>query len=220
MAPLWFLASLALAELLYYKLPKASNFLWGGVWLLIFIFLFILLTPFYDRIEMLNIAWQYPITAALRILPSYIFFAGGVTLSQGYILVSRRGIMEKNLIGCLTAFVTLALNLIFNVNINLHLMTISNPLLFLLTGVLGSSSLIILSMIFSKDKILGILGRRSLDLMALHYPPIPIIKVASIICTLLIGKESVTVTFVFALLGLWALDICYEFVLKIIRQKG
>lgn len=31
MAPLWFLASLALAELLYYKLPKASNFLWGGM---------------------------------------------------------------------------------------------------------------------------------------------------------------------------------------------
>ena len=110
--------------------------------------------------------------------------------------------------------------LFFMLNINLHLMTISNPLLFLLTGVLGSSSLIILSMIFSKDKILGILGRRSLDLMALHYPPIPIIKVASIICTLLIGKESVTVTFVFALLGLWALDICYEFVLKTIRQKG
>lgn len=179
--------------------------------------LFIALKPLHDRIASLPILVQYPITTIFRVIPSYIFFVVGVFLFDFFARISNMESQKKAILGVLAAFGTVFINITFDVDVNMHLMKITNPVAFLLTGILGSFSVIVLSMLFCKDTFrLGCIGKKSLKLMALHYPPIPIIKVSSILCALCIGKENNGLIFFLTLICLLILETCYEFILKII----
>lgn len=160
-----------------------------------------------------NMELKYLYTSISRVLPSVFFILFGFFISQ----------LFKNVDYRLCKFFLCLIILIFIVTItkngvNMHLMKLGDVLTFFTTGIIGSLTILFLSLIVKGNFLLNI-GKRSFDIMVLHYPPIGIIHCVSMVLEKVGFQHSLTkyiiVTFITTV-------ICYmisRFLLDLIRNK-
>lgn len=130
--------------------------------------------------------WGYVKVAVFRETICLFFLCSGFIVSNTVLKV------KEKLISFLLFIVSFICSLLIckygNVGVNLHTYDISNIWLFMLTGLLGSISILYLSKIFltfsSKlnFKWLQLLGKDSMGIMVLHYTWLPFMNYAAKVC--------------------------------------
>jgi fucose 4-O-acetylase-like acetyltransferase len=168
MAPLWFLASLCFAELIFLFALQIKRD-WIGHFLILIL---ILINVFcFSKINLWNMNGyiSQPLLFVMRTSLSTIFVGGGYYYAF-YISNCREKYVYKAFRACLCLIMVVALVKGFNLNVNLHLYDFSNQPLFLITGWLGAIGTIEFCQMLHKCNWLKRLGQQSLGVMAVHYP--------------------------------------------------
>lgn len=89
--------------------------------------------------------------------------------------------------------------------VNMHTYTFDSLVIFIITGLTGTLFLLETCLMLPRNiKVLSEIGKSSMDIMILHYPPMPILKVCIIVGTLL--KNDVAIV----LITIMALFITFE----------
>ncbi|MDU4460008.1 MAG: acyltransferase family protein [Haemophilus parainfluenzae] len=160
-----------------------------------------------------NMELKYLYTSLSRILPSMFFILFGFFISQ----------LFKNGDYRLCKFFLCLISLIFIITItkngvNMHLMKLGNVLTFFTTGIIGSLTILFLSLIVKGDFLLNI-GKRSFDIMVLHYPPIGIIHYVSMVLEKVGFQHSLMKYIIVAFITTIICYIISRFLLDFIRNK-
>lgn len=172
-APLWFIFSLLFGTILTILLMrlkekfKINNTIFFTTSLLLLIFITNLLVSI-ENIPGGSVG-KYVYISLSRMFPSIFFILFGVLCSSQFNPVNN--VFYKFLL-CVIGL-TLVIT-ITNNNVNMHLMQLGNALTFFTTGIIGSFAILFLSLMIKTNFLLDI-GKRSFDIMVLHYPPIGII---------------------------------------------
>lgn len=221
-APLWFLADLLLAELVFLVIQWAAK----GYWLVHAVGALvtgILTTPLFQLLQSVNeldramtaaetaenkllfARAQLPYLAieevynpldhlgdyfaitGIRLVPTLFFLFTGYLTAR---LLAHRPLSNvvHVLIGGVALEIAAVTQLLSGNLINLHLCVITYPQVFLLTGLLGSLGTLELCRGLNGILplwILRFLGKRTMGIMAVHYPPLPTIEIAGLWCLML-----------------------------------
>jgi hypothetical protein len=147
--------------------------------------------PVYDVPS--HIASYLQITG-MRMLPTLFFLFCGYLAARG--LGQRELPAPVHLLaGAVLLFLSAQAQLRMGNVINLHLCVVENPLLFLFTGLTGSLGALELCRGLARLLplwILCALGRNSLGIMAVHYPPLPTMALSASWCLLLSPALALT----------------------------
>ena len=200
LAPLWFLATLAMCEIRFFAIAKAikkckpaGQYIILGVIAaasIIIGFTLRILAEKYDfSTETMTMAGYFIFIAIGRLfisLPSYIL---GFIISKTQLIYKFRKI-PAFFVGAL--FITAVSFIVFlgNLKVNCHLFTTNHYWLFTLTSVLGALGIMLIS--YSVEKIgfgLSYLGQNSLGLMILHYVPFKTVKYSSVFVSVIWDNE-------------------------------
>lgn len=192
-APLWFLAALFLGMTIFSCLCRflknkkiQESFM---VWIILLVLLGALSYGTWFIFENMNISdkndiLKFPVTALCR-LPFTVFF-----IAVGYFIrlihtTLKNSRMLYFLIGLGLLMPLIIIQKSSNQAVNLHILEIENPVLFLITGLLGSCSVTTFSKCIPEgNRFLLHTGQKSMEIMALHYPPFPIISAVEILLNL------------------------------------
>ena len=178
-APLWFLATMFFARLLFHLLKytiKADikTILVGTMFASVFA------CQLYDRLKQTG-ALDEQITrfitiSALRTIPAVFFIAVGFAYSRLLDLSKKR----RDLIsGIVLGVMIMLLVYLDPPSVNMHIFSFKNILYFLFTGTFGSAALInFCTALPDGIKFLRMLGKDSMDIMMLHYKPMPFMFIA------------------------------------------
>lgn len=172
--PLWFLADLFLAKLLLIATgDRLRNRRFRIAALLASVVLTLLLYPIISQFDDRGLLLRYPAHAVCRVFPTITF------LLVGYLVGIHEDLLDKNKTPILAAAICIfaLLQSLSGETVNMHQCSLGNPLIFLLTGTSGAAAVIYLCKLLPKTLVwLSEIGRRSLDIMLLHYwRPIPLI---------------------------------------------
>lgn len=221
-APLWFLADLLLAELVFLVIQWAAKGRWlvhaigalvtGILTTPLFLLLqsvneldramtalqtaenkllfaraklpYIAMAEVYNPLDHLK---SYLAITGIRLLPTLFFLFTGYLAAK---LLAHRQLSNvvHVLIGGVALEITVVTQLLSGNLVNLHLCVITYPQLFLLTGLLGGLGALELCRGLNGILplwILRFLGKRTLGIMVVHYPPLPTIEVAGLWCLML-----------------------------------
>lgn len=218
-APLWFLAALFLAEALsemLLRLLKRSGFS-HEVGIIVEVCLFLLLSeaafllygclpPAATTAEKLV---EYPLISVVRTFPAALFFCIGRGAGRHWdkIREHRWPIMAGSLI-----LFSVAQGITQN-STNMHLFSFDSMAVFVITGISGTFAVIGFCCILPCGlKILERAGKGSLDIMALHYPPLPIYRL------LYIGASRIGIEKAHILLTIVVFAACYAIHWHIIEK--
>ncbi|SDA27190.1 Fucose 4-O-acetylase [Ruminococcus sp. YE71] len=175
-APLWFLSALFVAEilvmLLVYKLGMKK------IHLLILTGIAVL--SLNNAVQVLRSVFSYytrlRVVTFYRIFPCVFFLTLGCLMSPMLTADRSRYKGKRTALMFGSAAVFAAVNIFFNGSANLYKMYFENTAAFIAAGVAGSLMTVCLcTLIPEKFAPLRFLGRNSMLMMVLHYPPIPTI---------------------------------------------
>ncbi len=181
-APLWFLIALFLAEVLFILSLKfigqkfLGKLLWEVLFVLILGILSILAIRIYRTFISENFYLDFPLLAICRVVPTLFFILFGFIIGLRFKKIVELDLKYKVLALLILLLFFSAFQIAVKNHINMHILDIDHMKYFLLTGMLGSMIIIFLSvMLPSRMKILPEIGKQSMIIMFLHYPPIPIL---------------------------------------------
>ncbi|RDU22552.1 acyltransferase family protein [Anaerosacchariphilus polymeriproducens] len=183
LAPLWFLASLFVADIIWKCFINKFESLKSRFIIVIIIFFinYWVNTLHYSKLPNTDLIEFMIYVFLFRTSLAFAFMVIGSMLSRYFVNTINQNIINYKFkyIAIFTGFfISLSLiNLIFRNGVNMHLYVLGNPIIFYLTSILGSLTVIMLSIIISNNKILQSLGKNSLSIMVLHYPPMPFIQI-------------------------------------------
>lgn len=177
-APLWFLSSLFFANVLLSECSKLvvkcgfidSKITWGGV--IITIITVCCIAKFYIEVSDAHQILIYPIVSFARTLLAALFILVGYYIGFHWKLFNGRVVCR--VVPIISTVVILLTQGLSQNHVNMHTYSFDSIIVFFITGVFGSLSVItICNLLPTTLNWLSELGRASLDVMALHYPPIP-----------------------------------------------
>lgn len=188
-APLWFLHTLFMAEAAFLWLwnifkrkgKEKSIFEWGGV-LLILTAVTVTLDGVYKYFKLADILARVNganaiVVMVFRFFPALFFVCAGYTMFIAWRKLLTALKRQTLIIVSAISFVALyALFLMFKSNVNMFIFNMGkNAVIFLVTGISGSIIVLLLCTLLPKGlRLLSAVGKESLHIMALHYPPMPI----------------------------------------------
>lgn len=193
-APIWFLYSLFMAETVFFAIHNIiikfslskQKVLWSGSIVLLTLISIALDQCFkFFNIDSLSIVFSYPTIMIFRFFPALLFLIIGYLLNcifEHTSLFKRKSIILTADIISVTFF-ALFIAVTKNPGVNMHLFSFEQGIFkFIVSGISGSLSVILFSMLLPENiPWLSKIGRQSMHLMAIHYPPIPIDRVLSFI---------------------------------------
>lgn len=171
--PLWFLADLFLAKVLLIAVgERLQNRRFRIAALLASVALTLLLYPIMSRINDKGMLLLYPAQAVYRVFPTISFLLAGYSIGTNEKLFDER----KVSVSAASICIFVLLQAVSEGTVNMHQCSLGNPLIFLLTGTSGAVAVIFFCKLLPKTLVwLSKIGRRSLDIMLLHYwRPIPL----------------------------------------------
>ena len=187
-APIWFLAALFLADAIYVAIIR-QEILKKRTILCHSIFCFFLLGLtgyaqdwFQVNKLLLSKIYLYPLITVFRLLPSLLYVEIGFLFGYIFekILVMKLSIKIIIFTIIIVLFSFLKIN--FSCGMNMHTSDFNNIYLLLLLGLLGSLGHIVFCCLLPETmNYLAYIGKKSMDIMILHYPPIPTLRIVSII---------------------------------------
>lgn len=196
-APLWFLWDLFFSELIFvlllafWKTFGKIKFLCAMVALALATFL---LSDFYELSQDIleeNTFVMYCFISMARLFPSVFFLIVGAL----FVRVNKTLSCNKKtcfLLGLASFIVLFFIQKYTGNRVNMHLFYFENPLIFLVTGSLGSIAVLCLcKMFYPNIRVLAFLGRKSLDVMVLHYPPVPLMLCTGLTIGMVISKDNI-----------------------------
>ena len=188
-APIWFLGALMWAELLSVAIAlffhKKRN--WSKVMLVILFAADIISWYYFKPSE--NLLMNYLNITVCRGILCSLFLQVGFELSN--IILRKEKMVVSFFVFIISGFFCLLICRCSHIAVNLHLYDISNIWIFMMTGILGSISVIyfgkLLAAAIPRVKYYGLqlLGRDSLGIMVLHYTQLPFMVYAVSLCTFL-----------------------------------
>lgn len=209
-APLWFLFALFLAEMFSelllrslkrFALPYEVSIAVGtGLFLLLSELAFVLFNRIPSAETIAEKLVEYPLITVVRAFPSAFFFCIGRGAGRYWSKIREHGwiIMAVSLV------LFAAVQGITRNSTNMHLFEFDSMLAFAVTGVSGTFATIGLCCILPRNlKILERAGKGALDIMVLHYPPLPIYKL------LYLGALTVGLERSHLLLTIFVFAACY-----------
>lgn len=180
-APLWFLFGLFLSKVLFclsneiFSRMQKSEVVWGGYLAVCFSILSVVAWLLYRCVIDVtnNNLVCYPLLSLVRGIIGTFFISTGYIYNRCYLLLKTNRFNEFSiLIGALTIF--LLLNIFTTNNVNMHLLELESFPIFMVTGVCGSIVCVSLCKLFnSQNTILNDIGKRTLNMMIVHYQPVP-----------------------------------------------
>ena len=187
--PLWFLLALFEAEtcviLCFYAKRKKSfnhNLI---MWLITFGLLSCLCSKLYQVIAsvIMSPLVDYWIISLFRIPLSVFFVLIGVSFNS-YLNKSQgvSAIVETSIL-LLSLCLWFTLIIVSHNHVNMHLFRFDSIAYFMLTGITGSLVIILISKKLGPIQPICKIGKDSLIIMLLHYPPIPFITLVSLVTT-------------------------------------
>ena len=192
-APLWFLAELFTIEVSFlwlWRILKCRKFrdsacVWGGVLVITAIISAECKILFYAiPVDDLCILLKYPLIALFRFFPSPVFLIAGFMFGSAF--AKCHAILQKQTVLFFAAFLSGAVFWIFEHfsgnRVNMYRFQLGNVWVLFITGIFGSLTVLFFSMLLPYNlRFLRELGRESLHLMVLHYPPIPTLRMLVIL---------------------------------------
>lgn len=194
LAPLWFLAALAFCEVIFFIIKNFTKKENESKTLIIICLISFLLSYILNQ----KIIYEFFNNSHYLVNSIYIFIGRFLysfpILTTGYLLNEYHAfekIKKKNfsiILGIILLSIAIYITYKTNLKVNLHLFKISSIITFMISSLLGSFSIILLSKnIKDKYHLLKKIGKNSLAIMILHYPPFLTInystKLASLIST-------------------------------------
>lgn len=214
-APLWFLATLFCTRILFHLL-KNRLFLTDKEILIGSLFLSFFASKSY--ILMTDKGWMDPqllrfFTIALfRIFPSLFF------VSFGYFLSGQLGRKDKQrdlCIGITSMLILLISVALYFPGVNMHIFKLNDMLYFLLTGITGSVGMLHLCRCMPDNiKPLRELGLDSMDIMALHYDPLPFMYIAADIVLKFTGGKNIILVWIICCVMVIPLTLVLKYIKK------
>lgn len=176
-APIWFLAALFFAELIFWLSIDYLQTNRQRILLIIsLVAIACLLSEWFNAYkDSMTILYKYPVVFISRQILACLFLLIGYEFAAWY---KNTNITRKR--GCFAVSMAIfLLAQLFSHNVvNMHTFDFYQISTFVLTGATGSVSLICFCDMLRNDiSFLSDLGKKSFDIMMLHYPPIPSIKV-------------------------------------------
>lgn len=187
-APLWFLCTLFWSKVLFTSIDYVVGKLKTRYYIIYFLILAILflLCVFFDycykSISVLhsNPFIAYPFVAFCRLWISIFFVIFGYLVSKSGMLnkvAYTSSLSKMSLLLCSVLFLIL-INLSFMNKVNMHLYDFDSIVLFFITAFIGVFAILLLCMILPpNNKMLSYLGKHTLEVMVLHYHPIPLLTI-------------------------------------------
>ena len=180
-SPLWFISTLFCGLVIFVNIIN-TNYVRSKPIICHFILLLTTfgLSIFINRVFLIykpkmSLYLSYLVIAIIRIVPTVFFIEIGFLLSK----IWQNYIKQCAIVKILLLIIELALvyyfkDIIFQTNY-LYIFSIKDMTSFFISGILGSFLLINFCCLWNKEiKFISEIGKRTLDIMVLHYPPIPI----------------------------------------------
>lgn len=199
--PLWFLATLFIAESFFFVLLKRlervssgrRTTLLGGVIVLAGAAMAVF-DVFFKRISSMqpHIAILSLLMMVFRVAPALLFVIMGFLLAQ---ITERMHAINKRTVlftvMVVTAVCFLAVEWLSGNSANMYMFSFDDPIIFLISGTLGSVAVLCLAMLLPRNvRWLRCLGQKTVDVMALHYyDPMPFLLVFVVLEYRLIGTS-------------------------------
>lgn len=205
-APIWFLAALFIGEVIVIGILKITQkqHIYLRISIVLVGIVTILVNEWYKVFVQENtmILILYPLITVCRNFFSVFFLLIGYEFANVLFTMEKKDVVK---IAVSSFVILIILQLVVELGNNMHTNEYKSAILFLVTGILGSFW-VIGSSFCLPDKMTGLskIGTKSFDLMVLHYPPVPTIKIlgtigiqsCSIICILTIFITLVVSFFV------------------------
>ena len=187
-APIWFLLALFLGRTVYDLIRRAISFdkrksrvlvlLVLGAISLVSIAIFKKLSAMLPGTE--NTVCRYLLITLFRIPLTVFFLIEGECIGRNWAWFKSLGNTARLAIAIMCGIILVASEFLFHAKFNFHTLDVPSAPLFLLTGTVGTLMVLVVSLIlsgFGWTKDLEPIGRRSFDIMVLHYPPMPFMTV-------------------------------------------
>lgn len=210
-APIWFLSALFFSQIILYfylcsfKYSKCRNY----IIVIILAIVTVATSEWYTIFRGNDYIVEYPIIFLLRVVPSVMFLLCGYEMAR-YINKSAKVIFSTSLL------VFIIVNILSDFNVNMHLYSFSNPYMFIVSGICGST-FIVSGCVLLKENIhvLQYMGRNSLNIMAIHYYPMSVMWLAVFFSEHIFDKISLVFVFCATMIITIALDRVIAFIKKI-----
>ena len=195
-APLWFLWDLFFSEVVFVFL---FSFLQTNKKRKIVFVLLVLavvtygcdavFSAYHHSIEESRI-FMYVFTSITRLVPSVFFMLVGTL----FVYVNKACFNKKVtfVLGCLFIALFAIIQIYTDNRVNMHLIRYGNPLVFLMTGSLASIGILLFcKMLPPSLNFVSFIGKKSLDIMILHYPPVPFMGVIALVAGIVLQEKNI-----------------------------
>ncbi len=221
-APLWFLSALFMAEvlviLLVYKLGMNKLYLLA--------FSGSMTIALGSAVQVFYGVFRYyvrlPIIAFYRLFPCIFFVTLGCVMSGTFTCARTENLRRKSALLAVSAAVFAAVNILLPSAANLYKMKFDNTAAFIITGMAGSIMIVSLCTLLPENILpLKFLGRNSMLIMVLHYPPVPTIALAEMLALSLRFEGYSCAAFVFLMTVTVTSAVCilYSFFAELIKRR-
>nr|WP_297763578.1 acyltransferase family protein [uncultured Butyrivibrio sp.] len=187
-APIWFLLALFLGRTVYDLIRRAISFdkrknrvlvlLALGAISLVSIAIFKKLSAMLPGTE--NTVYRYLLITFFRIPLTVFFLIEGECIGRNWAWFKKLKNAGRLFMAIMCGVILAVSEILFHAKFNFHTLDIPSTPLFLLTGTVGTLMVLMISLIvaeFEWAKVIEPIGRRSFDIMLLHYPPMPFMTV-------------------------------------------
>ena len=187
-APLWFLAALFISNVIFeYLQPFLDNrnILKGYVPVIMTAICAILTNVGYKQLNVETLLISYPLVALCRVPVSLFFIMVGYKIGMHWKSICTLKLPVLLICAAFCTGVLVVTTILYEKSFNFHTFEIPVMSLYMTTGIVGTFMIVLLAIALGKAKKLRFLaevGEASLDIMCLHYPPFPLIKVL-LLCT-------------------------------------
>ena len=171
LAPLWFLLALFIAEvvvLLIKPLIEDTRWFWVAAALLFVVSVFA--SFLYSHITSIDLVAKNYLMGALRIFPTVLFVLLGYHFKEKLLKCAKWNLWIKIVVLVGAVIIQLVLCYFWNEGIDVQLFILGNPILYFVKAVNGSFAVILFSQLIH-GSFFTFLGRKTKELMILHYPP-------------------------------------------------
>ena len=174
-APLWFLLALFIAESITLMLkPLLQNLFVSVATLILFASASIVSSFYYDSLSDINLVVRNYLMGFFRIFPTTFFVLFGYVFKQKILKSCEWNSRIRGIVFC----IQLCLCINWNESIDVHVFTLANQWLYFIKSINGCMIILLMSQTIHFT-VLMTLGRKTKEIMILHYPPfvwIPVMK--------------------------------------------
>ena len=215
-APLWFLPTLFLGELLFVLLTQRLK---ADVRVIIPVAVAVSIAASYIYNTWFTGLPALPggiLISLLRVFPALFFISFGCFVAR---FLDQKNKLMNFCAGFAMFAVLLASVFFYSPKVNMHLYVFRNIFHFLCTGIIGSMAVILLCMCIKENiGVLSRIGGSSLDIMALHFKPFPFLFISADVCVYLIGGKNVFLIWIITCAMVLPLVMILNLVRKWIRN--